>query len=71
MLETILLLLITAVVFGLFFLVFLLKGTSAEKPARFHTCGDCDCHRSKPRSNLTTLSKSPDEPCRSDPARAS
>ena len=73
MLETILLLVVTALAFGLFFLVFLLKDTSSEQPARFHNCGSCNCQKSERRADAIDLNKSSgkEKPCHSDPARIS
>jgi hypothetical protein len=67
-LETILILIITALVFGLFFLVFFLKETPKDQPARFHTCGDCNCHRSDSSVKRTTEPAAEEKPCHCDSA---
>ncbi len=69
--EILFLLVGTALVFGLFFLVFILKGTANDQPARFHTCGNCSCHRSENPADHSVQLSADREPCRSDPSRAS
>jgi hypothetical protein len=73
MLETILLLVATALVFGVFFLVFLLRKPSSDRPARFHNCGSCNCGNDGHRGDFTDLHTAPEkkEPCRNDPAHVS
>lgn len=66
--ETILVLAVAAMVFGLFFLVFMLKGTSKDRPARFHTCGKCNCHGSETLANRQDGSTAKEEPCHSNPS---
>lgn len=73
MLDTILLLVVTALVFGLFFLVFLLKGASKDRPVRFHNCGNCNCQRSESREGVINLEvpAGQEKPCRSEPSDVS
>ena len=67
MLETILLIVVTAGVFGLFFLVFLFKGTTSEPSERFHSCAKCNCHKNDTSKNPTGAAAATAEPCRADP----
>jgi hypothetical protein len=50
MTEIIFVLAVTAFVFGIFLLVFLMKGKSDKGPVKIHTCANCDCHRSGPQT---------------------
>jgi hypothetical protein len=43
--EIIFVLAVSVVVFGVFLLVFLIKGKSEKGPIKIHTCANCDCHR--------------------------
>ena len=73
MLETILLLVATALVFGVFFLVFLFRQSSSDQPARFHNCGSCNCRNGGHHGDVIDLHAASEkkEPCRKDPARIS
>ena len=65
--EIILVLIVTALVFGLFFLVFFIKGTAKDRPARFHTCGKCNCQGGESRADPLThqAPAAKEQPCRS------
>ena len=73
MFETIVLLVATVLVFGVFFLVFLLREPSSERPARFHNCGSCNCHNGGRHGDVNDLhtASQKKEPCRNDPAHVS
>ncbi|KPJ78924.1 MAG: hypothetical protein AMJ54_01335 [Deltaproteobacteria bacterium SG8_13] len=59
---------VTALVFGIFFLVFFLKDSSKDRPARFHTCGNCKCHGSANPTDLIShrVGTGKEKPCGSD-----
>ena len=73
MMETIVLLVASALVFGIFFLVFLSRKPTSDRPVSFHSCGSCNCRNGGHHGDAIDLHTAPEkkEPCRNDPAHIS